>query len=112
MILPFIALLAMGALAAFGSYFLKRASAGGISVKKLLLSPYLYIGGVLYVASSALNIYLLKILPYSIILPLSALSYVWTLLISHFLLGEQIRKNQIVGVVVILCGVTCIALSI
>ena len=112
MILPVLALIAMGGLAAFGSYFLKRASSDGISIKILIQSPYLYIGGVLYIASSALNIYLLKIFPYSIILPLSSLSYIWTQLISKFMLGEEIRKSQLFGIAIILCGVLCIAISI
>ena len=112
MILPILALLAMGALASFGSYFLKRASSGELSVKGLLTTPELYIGGVLYVASSVMNIYLLKVFPYFIVLPLGSLSYVWTMIISHFLLKEKINKLQVVGVVVILCGVVCVALSI
>ena len=111
-VLTIIALLAMGALASFGCYFLKRASAGGLNVKRLLTTPDLYIGGILYVASSVLNIWLLKVLPYSIILPLGSLSYVWTLIISALLLKEKVRTNQIVGVVIIMCGVILTALSI
>ena len=107
-----LALLAMGALASFGCYFLKRASAGGFSPARLIRTPELYIGGILYVASSVLNIWLLKVLPYSIILPLGSLSYVWTLIISALLLKEKVRTNQSIGVIIILCGVTMIALSV
>ena len=112
MILNWIALLCMGALASFGSYFLKRASADGLSPTKLIRSRWLYIGGTLYVISAVLNIWLLKRMPYSTVLPLSAMTYIWTLLISHFLLKEEIRTNQFVGVAVILCGVVMIALSL
>ena len=103
------ALLTMGALASLGSYYLKRSTAAGLSPLMLLKKPWLYLGGILYIASALLNLYLLKILPYSIAVPLGALTYVWTMLLSRFLLGEPVTKRKVMGICLILLGVTLIA---
>ena len=109
LILP--ALLASGLLASLGSYFLKRSTDRGLSVRLLIRTPQLYLGGMLYVASALLNMYLLKILPYSLVVPLGSLTYVWTLLLSRFLLGEPVTRSKLIGIGLILGGVTLIALS-
>lgn len=122
------AVIASGVSAAFGSYFLKRASAvlgasdenpgatcsedGLVGViVRLLTCPSFYLGGFLYVLASLLSIYLLKVLPYSIVVPLGGLTYIWTLIISARLLHERITVRKFAGVVVILLGVFLIATS-
>lgn len=107
-----IALLLMGPVASAASLFLKKSIAEGLSVKKLLTSPYSYFGGTLYVLSALLNLYLLKRLPYSVVVSLGALTYIWTLWIAHRFLGEAVTKQKIAGVVLILGGVTLMAGSI
>jgi len=104
-----LALLFMGLSASIASFFLKKSTVGGLSIKKLLRSLFFYLGGFLYVFAALLNIYLLKLLPYSIVVPLGALTYVWTLLISHRFLGEKINKYKVIGIVTILLGVTLLA---
>jgi len=107
--IPVIVLLLMGLLASVASFFLKKSTAGGLNVKKLLVSPYLYLGGVLYVLSALLNLYLLKRLPYSVVVPLGALTYIWTLMIANRFLGEAVTKKKILGIVLILAGVSFVA---
>lgn len=104
-----IALLFMGLSASAASFFLKKSTAGGLSIGKLLISPYFYLGGTLYVLSALLNLYLLKRLPYSIVVPLGAMTYIWTMIIAHRFLGEPVTKQKILGVVLILVGVTLMA---
>ena len=104
-------LIAMGVLSSLGSYFLKRSTAGGLSPFALLKTPWLYVGGGLYAASSLLNLYLLKILPYSVVVPLGALTYIWTIIISRVLLNEPVTGKKILGIILILTGVTLIALN-
>ena len=60
---PLIVIFGMGMLASFGSYFLKKAAMGGLSLGKLLTCRVLYAGRVLYVASALLNYYLLDYSP-------------------------------------------------
>lgn len=103
--MPLIALLLMGFLASVGSYYLKRSTEKGLSFKNLLLNRSFYFGGVLYVASALLNLYLLKKLPYSTVVSLGSLTYIWTLGIAHKFLGESITRQKLLGIVLILFGV-------
>lgn len=110
MILLFV-LFVMGVLASAGSFFLKKSTTGGLSVSKLLRNPNFYLGGGLYVLSAFLNLYLLKQLPYSVVVPLGALTYIWTLIIAHRFLGEVVTRKKIVGILLILLGVVLIAVT-
>lgn len=105
----FIALLLMGFFASMASFFLKKSTAGRLSIPKLVFNPYFYLGGGLYVLSALLNLYLLRQLPYSVVLPLGALTYIWTLVIAHKFLGETITKVKIAGVLLVLVGVALVA---
>ena len=54
-----IAILAETIVASFASFFLKKAAAVD-NKAKILLSPFFYLGGIMYVGSACVNIYLLK----------------------------------------------------
>lgn len=99
------ALLLMGLTASIASFFLKKATAGGLRIFQLLRTPYLYLGGGLYVMSALMNLYLLRRLPYSLVVPLGSLTYIWTLVLSHKLLHEAITKRKLAGIALILIGV-------
>ncbi|MCR5746933.1 MAG: EamA family transporter, partial [Lachnospiraceae bacterium] len=43
--------------------------------------------------------------------PLGSITYVWTMLISKFLLKEDITKRKLLGMAVIICGVILLALG-
>ena len=88
------ALFLMGLFASLASFFLKRSTAGGLSFLMLLSNLYFYLGGGLYVLSALLNLYLLKRLPYSIVVPLGSLTYIWTLGIAYKFLGEAITRRK------------------
>lgn len=85
------------------SFFLKKASSAD-TIKKLLLSTNIYIGGALYVLTALINIYILKYLEYTIVLPLTSITYIWTMILSYFLLGENVGKKKIIGVIGIVIG--------
>ncbi|RGT58145.1 multidrug transporter [Solobacterium moorei] len=91
------------------SLFLKKAS-GSNGLINMLKNINLYIGGFLYVSSAVLNIWLLKILDYSVILPLTSLTYIWTMFLSYFILKEKITVKKIVGVCLILIGAIMISI--
>ena len=107
-----IAILLIGPAASAASLFLKKSIAEGISVRRLMMSPCFYLGGILYVVSAVLNLYLLKYLPYSIVVPLGSLTYIWTLWIAHKFLGETVTKQKMAGIILILGGVSLMAVSI
>ena len=68
-------LMVMTLMGAFASMFLKKAS-GSDDFLKLLKNQNLYFGGMLYMLSAVLNIYILAYLDYSIVLPLTSFTYV------------------------------------
>jgi drug/metabolite transporter (DMT)-like permease len=100
----------MTVMGAFASYFLKKAS-GTANLKMLILNLNLYIGGILYLFSAIVNIYVLKKLPYSSVLPLTSITYIWTMLISYFALNEKISSYKILGVGLIVLGASALAIS-
>lgn len=75
------------------SLFLKKAS-GTEGLLALIKNPYLYIGGDLYLFSAVLNIWILRVLEYSVVLPLTSLTYIWTMVLSYFILKEKITKKK------------------
>ena len=77
----------------------------------LFLAACAYAGAFLYVISAVLNILLLRRLDYSVVLPLTSLTYVWTMILSSVLLRETITKKQIMGVFLILVGAVLIGVS-
>lgn len=90
----------MTMLGSVAALFLKRAS-GFESIKMLLMDINLYIGAGLYLTSALLNIYILKYLDYSIVLPLTSITYIWTILVSYWILKEKITPRKIIGVTAI-----------
>ncbi|MBO6112843.1 MAG: EamA family transporter [Lachnospiraceae bacterium] len=103
-----ISVLSCTCIASFASYFLKKSSSTDNKLK-ILLSPWFYLGGILYVISACINIYLLQLVPYAVAMPLGSLTYVWTMFVSNRLLGEAITKKKIIGMLVIFAGVVCVA---
>ena len=91
------------------SLFLKKAS-GTEGLLAMIKNPYLYIGGDLYLFSAVLNIWILRVLEYSVVLPLTSLTYIWTMVLSYFILKEKITKKKIGGVILILIGAICVSL--
>lgn len=103
MILYFLALLLMTLLGSVASLFLKKAS-GFSDLVSLIKNINLYIGGLLYVASAVLNIWVLRYLEYSVVLPLTSLTYIWTMLLSYLILKEKISVKMIMGIGFIIIG--------
>jgi drug/metabolite transporter (DMT)-like permease len=87
--------------------FLKKYTAGG-TVLSIILNKYFYFDGFLYVISALFNIWLLKKMPYSVVLPLGSICYIWTMVIAGIFLKEKIGMGKIIGVLLIFSGVACI----
>lgn len=105
----YVLILAMTLMGAIASIFLKRASSSE-NFKKLLMNINLYVGGALYVISALLNIVVLRYLNYSVVLPLTSVTYIWTMVLSYMVLKEKISKKKIMGVLCIILGAICVAL--
>ena len=110
MTLNILLLLGMTWAGAFASLCLKRA------VKPVLwrtfLSVGLYAGGCLYLLAALLNIWALRRMDYSVVLPLTSITYIWTLVLSAVFLKEKITPNMVRGVGYIIAGAVALSISI
>lgn len=108
MIVYFAVLLVMTIFGSVASLFLKKAS-GTENLLQMIKNGNLYIGGFLYLASAVLNIWVLKYLDYSVVLPLTSFTYIWTMILSHMILKEKITKRKIGGILLIIIGAVCVS---
>ena len=102
-------LLLMTVLGAFASWLLKVA-AGGAGLAAVARDWHFWAGGGAYGCAALLNIWVLRHADLSVVLPLTALTYVWTLLLGRWLLGEAVTRRKAGGVALILVGVVLISL--
>jgi len=100
-----LSVLAMTLIGALGAFFLKAGMDRVDSLPALFRTPKIYLGGCCYLAGAGLNILLLRFMDYSILYPMTALTYVWSMFLSAAFLGERITKQKLIGVAAILAGV-------
>lgn len=96
-------------LGAFGALFFKKATQKGGNFLSLLFCPSLYIGGLFYVAGAVLNIITLKHLKYTVVLPMTSITYIWTFIISYLLFNEKITNKKLIGIILIILGAISIS---
>lgn len=95
---------------AFGGYYFKKSASESESIIKILFNFNLYIGGFCYCTGAVLNIIILKHLPYTIVMPITAITYIWTIIISYFLLKEKITIKKMLGISLIILGALILGL--
>jgi drug/metabolite transporter (DMT)-like permease len=101
----------MTILGSTAALFLKHAS-GFRRVRDLAANANFYLGGLLYLIAALLNIYVLRFLEYSIVLPFTSLTYFWTMFLSHWALGERLNARKISGAVYIILGAIMLCIPI
>ncbi len=97
----------------FGALFFKRAigQQKGINLIKLALTPSLYLGGVCYVLGASTNIILLRYMDYSVIYPMTSLTYIWTMIVSYLILNERITRDKFFAILFIIAGVVVLNIN-
>ncbi|MCJ7991336.1 EamA family transporter [Priestia sp. OVS21] len=55
--------------------------------------------------------YVLTLLPYSIVFPLTSITYIWTLTFGYFLIKEKVTTKQVIGCILLIVGCFFIANS-
>ena len=109
-------ILIMGAVtfSALGQLFLKAGARHltGLDRVEFLLAAarnvHVLSGLAAWAASTVCWLYVLRVAPLSRAYVLSSLTYVLVPAASLYLFGEQLRLMQVVGMVLILTGVTCL----
>lgn len=99
----------MTIIGAYASLYLKKAS-GTTKIIEMATNNNLYIGAMLYLASAVLNIWILKYLDYSVVLPLTSLTYIWTMILSAWKLKEKISCKKKIGIIVIIIGAIMVSI--
>jgi multidrug transporter EmrE-like cation transporter len=92
--------------------FIKKGTAGlGVhpsmlaTVLGILTTRLLFAGYALYGGSAVLLVMALRQGELSLLYPVFTLTYVWVMLLSHFIFGESLNPLKLAGVAVIMCGV-------
>lgn len=95
----------MTLIGASGAFFFKKNAEKANGILSLVWLPSFYLGGLLYGLGALLNVILLRYVDYTILYPMTAITYIWSLAISRICLGEKITKNKTVGIMLICFGV-------
>lgn len=90
------------------SVFLKKASSKK-KWKDSICSSYLYLGALFYLVCAILNIWVLRYLDYSKMLPLTSITYIWTLILSYLIFKENISYRKVIGIIAIFFGAFLVA---
>ena len=80
-------------------------SEGIVGLFKLLQTPWVIVGFVLYGISAILWLDVLSKLDFSLAFPMVGLTYVFTLLIGRFFFGEPVGWERMLGVGLIIFGI-------
>jgi drug/metabolite transporter (DMT)-like permease len=109
---PYILLIILTFFGAAGSFFFKKSARNSPQLHDVIRDVNLYLGAGFYIISAIINIIVLQLLPYTIVLPCSSITYVWSLFLSRTYLRERIGFMKIVGVICIIIGTLIIPLSL
>ena len=101
----YLVVLAMTLISAVGAFCLKAGMDRVNGFWSMFTNPRLYIGGFCYLAGAVMNIWLLSRLEYSILYPMTAITYIWSMALAWLFLKEQITRRKLVGMTVIIIGV-------
>lgn len=107
--------LAAALIAALAQYVFKKSvpkfdiSLGGI--RRLLSSPGIWAGGILYLASLGVYLKALGSGELSFVYPTFASTFIFIALISYFMLKEEMSPKRAAGIALVFIGIVLVALS-
>jgi drug/metabolite transporter (DMT)-like permease len=99
----YVSLVLMTLLGAVASLLLKKACVN-LNLRHIYRNGWFFGGGGLYFITALMNIALLRYLDYSVVLPFTSLTYVWSAVLSAGFLKERISRKQKMGLAFIVCG--------
>lgn len=80
-------------------------------VAGMLLSPWVLSGLAIYGLATVLWLYILSRVPLSIAYPLQSMAYIIAVIAAHYVFGEALTAGKIAGALLIVAGISVIALS-
>ncbi len=103
--------LAIG-LAVFGSFLGSIASLNlkkGVDFEKFeiieLINKNLFLSVFIYGIASIISVIALSGAPYIVIFPITSTTWIWSLILSHIFLNEEINRYKVFGIYLIILGV-------
>lgn len=90
----------IGSLAAIQLKFASKAD----RLKEIAFNPSLYLGAILYIIAALLNIFVLTYWDYTLVLPLTSITYVWTAILAKIIFKERLCISKIIGLFLIILG--------
>lgn len=99
----YLLLVSMTFLGAVASLLLKKACVN-LDPRRIYRNGWFIGGGALYFVTALMNIFLLKFFDYSVVLPFTSLTYVWSAVLSAGFLKEHVSRKQVVGLASIVGG--------
>ena len=79
--------------------------------KKVFTSPLIMTGLVFITAGLVIWIAALAQADLSLVFPITSMQYIVTMVASHYLLDEKINKLKLIGTLLVIIGITLVALS-
>lgn len=88
------------------------AAGGGIKgIVTMLFTPTIFVGIAIYGVSVLIWLWVLSRVDLSVAYPFVGLSFIFTLLFGHFILGESVNALRIIGTLMIAAGCLFVARS-
>lgn len=81
------------------------------AIIKLMLSPYIVTGLTMYGFATVLWLFILTRVPLSVAYPIQSLAYVFAVFGAYFIFNEPLSMMKILGVLMIMIGVSFIGFS-
>lgn len=78
---------------------------------KIITSPWIILGIVIYIISVVTWLMVLSRTPVSIAYPLSSLGYITSAIAAYYLLSENLTPLRIIGIIIILVGVYLVTID-
>jgi drug/metabolite transporter (DMT)-like permease len=104
--------LAASFIGSFGSVFLKLGAGRlHLDIRSLLFNWRLQLGVLFFLGSTVFYVLGLRRGELSILYPMVALGYIWTLFWSRLFFGEPLTRNKFLGIGMILAGVLLLNLG-
>jgi len=82
-----------------------------VSITKILFSPFILSGLVLYGMATILWLLILSRVPLSVAYPVQSIAYIIAVFGAYFMFHEPLSLTKIIGVIFIILGVSLIGLS-
>ena len=82
-----------------------------LSIIKILFSPFIFSGLVMYGFATILWLFILSRVPLSVAYPVQSIAYVLAVFGAYFFFHEPLSPTKIIGVILIILGVSLIGIS-